>query len=143
MESTPSSRTRYAAQSISELVSARLYCVRPGTDGSSGMDDKCTSRDALKASGVQFVRSRIDLGRVLNSRGPRMAKEFARAFLTEGADEGEVFGTLHSLPRLLCVAAVMGVWSRFGAWPSRIRQVYSIVYRSRRLCREYIFARFS
>ena len=78
----------------------------------------------MNTSVVHFVRSRIVLGSRLNNRGPRIANELARTLRTEVAEDEDVLGTMHSLPLLMWVDAIIGVWSRFGTWPSRIRQVY-------------------
>ena len=61
----------------------------PGIRGSSGTVDRNLSSAALNASGFP-VMSRRDLGRVLNKRGPRIAKEFSRVFLTDGGDVEDV-----------------------------------------------------
>ena len=94
----------------------------PGIRGSSGTVDRNLSSAALNASGFP-VMSRRDLGRVLNKRGPRIAKEFSRVFLTDGGDVEDVLGIIHSRPRRTCDLETIGVESRFGTWPSRIRQV--------------------
>ena len=86
----------------------------PGIRGSSGTVDRNLSSAALNASGFP-VMSRRDLGRVLNKRGPRIAKkEFSRVFLTDGGDFEDVLGIIHSRPRRACDLETIGVESRFG-----------------------------
>merc|ERR1711905_48769 len=86
---------RCTDQSRSEFVSTSLKSVMPGIRGSSGTVDRNLSSAALNASGFP-VMSRRDLGRVLNKRGPRIAKEFSRVFLTDGGDVEDVLGIIHS-----------------------------------------------
>ena len=92
--------------------------------GSSGTVERCLSSACLKVSTEQPVRFLTSGGSVLNSRGPRIANEFSRAFLITAGGAFETVGTMHERPLRGWNLATIGEAVKLGASPSSIRHVY-------------------
>ena len=127
--------------SSKELLSALLCAVYPGIWGSSGINWRYLSSLLLKQSTLRLVKLRISGGRVLNSCCPWMGRLAYCSFWMDAGAACLTAGTMHSRLRRGChFAVIFGVWSfvlsTFGMCPSRMRQIYILLYLSRHLSRE-------
>ena len=129
----------YAFQSMILFVLTDSYLVYPGIRGWSGADRRTRSSIALNLSKGILVWFLKRMGRLLNSWGPLIPNEGHRILWTRGGADGRIFGTWHILPRRGCYfeAILVAPSEILGAPPSKMCHVYSMIYISHLLSREY------